>query len=272
MCKVIPVASRLCIVWLLVLSPITTALELTFIPFAPNEVIQDQLSPITSELNKHFPGSYISVPKNLNQYLDPKSSMDITYADESIASLLITRFGYIPLLTSNEIIKATFVSLTNYPFNELKKQPQIVISVNKRDLLTLALAFLETPEDTNFRFFESNTNLLISLLKDKNMVGVLPEEDVSLLPNNLRTKLSILRQRKLSPIYFLMHPKHASIAKKLQTIVYEFHKNWDRSQTKYAYLNYYTLEKTRKDERDYLSSKSLYTKYNRVLKRINSYR
>lgn len=247
----------------------TRALELAFLPFVDSEVIHDQLSPVSSELNKHFPGTYIHAPKDLEDYLSRHDNMDATYVDESIASQLITEHDYIPLLVSNEVIKATLVSMTNYTFSELNRKQDIIVGVNQRDLLVTGFAFSELGGSLKYRFFDSNTNLLITLLKNKEMVGALPEEDIDLLPNTLKSKLSIFHQRKLSPVYFLVHPRHKSIAKKIKNVLFEFHKNWDRSQTKYVYLNYYTLKPIPPDERDYLNQKPLYKKYNDILKKLN---
>lgn len=264
------VAIQLGILCGLMYAPGIRALELAFLPFVSAEIVHDQLSPISSELNKHFPGSYIYVPKDLNDYLNRHDAMDATYADESVASQLITEHDYIPLLATNEIVKATLVSMSNYTFSELRRKPDIVVGVNQRDLLVTGFAFSELGGSLKYRFFDSNTNLLITLLKNKQMVGALPEEDIDLLPNTLKSKLSIFHQRKLSPVYFLVHPRHKSITKKIQNVLFEFHKNWNRSQTKFVYLNYYTLKKIQQDERDYLSQKELYTKYNRILKQLNA--
>lgn len=268
--QICTITMQLFTVWVLMYNPAIRALELAFLPFVSSEIVHDQLSPISSELNKHFPGTYIHVPKDLNDYLNRHDVMDATYADESVASQLITEHNYIPLLVSNEIIKATLVSTTNYTFSELNRKQDIVIGVNQRDLLISGFAMSEIGKNPKYRFFDSNTNLLITLLKKKHMVGALPEEDIDLLPNTLKSKLSILHQRKLSPVYFLINPKHTSIAKEIQNVLFEFHKNWNRSQTKYVYLNYYTLKIIQQDEYDYLSQKNLYEKYNRILKQINS--
>lgn len=264
------VTMQLCAAWVLTHSPLVLALELAFLPFVDPEIIHDQLSPVSSELNKHFPGSYLHVPRDLNDYLKRHDTMDTTYADESIASQLITKHGYIPLLVTNEIVKATLVSMNNYTLSELNRKRDIVVGVNQRDLLITGFAMLELGENFKYRFFDSNTNLLITLLKNKAMVGALPEEDINLLPNTLRSKLSIFHQRKLSPVYLLIHPKNKSIAPKIQSVLFDFHKNWDRSQTKYVYLNYYTLKKIRQDEHEYLSQQSLYEKYNRILERLST--
>lgn len=267
--RVCTVAIQLSILCGLMYAPGIRALELAFLPFVSAEIVHDQLSPISSELNKHFPGSYIYVPKDLNDYLNRHDAMDATYADESVASQLISEHDYIPLLVTNEIVKATLVSMSNYTFSELRRKPDIVVGVNQRDLLVTGFAFSELGGSLKYRFFDSNTNLLITLLKNKQMVGALPEEDIDLLPNTLKSKLSIFHQRKLSPVYFLVHPRHKSIAKKIQNVLFEFHKNWDRSQTKYVYLNYYTLKPIPPDERDYLNQKPLYKKYNDILKKLN---
>jgi len=258
--------ARLCFIWVVAFSPISIALELAIVPMVDAEVVHDQLSPVSSELNKHFPGTYIHTPKDLNDYLNRYDSMDITYADEAIASQLITDHGYIPLLVTNEVVKATLVSMSNYTFSELNRKPDVIVSVNKNDLLITGFAMTGLWKKHKFKFFDSNTNLMISLLKNKQMVGALPEEDIDLLPITLKSKLSSFHQRKLSPIYFIIHPKHKPISKKLQNVLYKFHKHWDRSQAKYSYLNYYTLKKIPQDEYDYLKQESLYKKYKRIRK------
>lgn len=258
----------LCCIWLLMSSITSSALELVFAPIVAGEVLHDQLSPISSELNKHFPKSYIHVPEDIEDYLARYDKTDITYADESYGSILVQEHGYIPILTTNEVAKASFASLINYPMDEIERNPNIIITANRNDLLLTGQALKLIDDDTRFKFFDRNTNLIIRLLKNKNLVGVLPEEDIMLLPPNLKHKVFTLHQRKLSPFYLLIHPRHKNSAERIQNIMYEFHKNWDRSQSKYVYLNYYTLRKVTSNDIEYLNEKERYKEHINALNRL----
>lgn len=262
------ILNALCSIWLLLGFTTSSALELVIAPIIAGEVIHDQLSPASFELNKHFPNSYIHVPEDIDDYLARHDKTDITYADESYGSILVQEHNYIPLLRTNEVAKVFFASLTNYNMDEIARNQDIMIAANRNDLLLTGLALRLMNDDSRFKLFDRNTNLIIRLLKNENMVGVLPEEDLMLLPTNLKNKVYTLHQRKLSPFYLLINPKHKSSAQRIQGIMHEFHKNWDRSQSKYVYLNYYTLRKVTSQDIEYLNSKERYIEHKNALSRL----
>lgn len=243
-------------------------MQLVFVPIVSEEIIHDQLSPISNELNKYFPGSFIRVPKDSEEYLNTHSSMDLTYTDEAFGSILMGQYGFIPVLVTNEILKATLVSLTNFDLSDLSASRKAILAANRQDLLLSEIALTLSKNQSSTQLFDNNDNLLISLLRHKEMVGVLPEEDIELLPHNLKTKLFILHQRKVSPLYLLVHPRHASKIEKIQRILFDFHKNWDRSQTKYTYLNYYSLRYVTNQDIERLNNKDLYIRHRKALDKI----
>ena len=221
-------------------------ITLGYEPAISSELLRKETAPITLHLKEFRPKNFnvSNIWSNSSSELlslCKQGEINLVYVGSAYASILIKRFGFIPLLSSKNEIKIGVVSAIGKNYESLKNNANTNIFYLANDFNGQFMAETLNPR-ANLVSRMNSERVIFSVLKNATNLGIIFEDDLGLIPKFLKNKLAIHEEFNVGRMYLLIGPELTVVALQLKKFMLDFHGNWKDPKQEYFYLNFYRFE------------------------------
>lgn len=242
--------------------PLVLSDSLTFAlaPVISEEILRREGRPIVDYLSEHFiETKQLYYPQRL--FMDSvKGNVDLIYIGIYHSAVLHQRDGFAPVLVSNETFDAALVSKEKASIEGLL-DGSYQFYASKSDLSVRVIMREKIGAPPNLTLQSNAVNVVGRILKDPKGIGVISVWDLAFLPDNVRSRLHVIKKFKGGPIYVLVNPRIKHLSEQIQRNLLRFHKEWDRTTVGINYLNIVSFRKTNAKDLSHLRDVKRYQAY-----------
>ncbi len=221
-------------------------ITLGYEPIISSELLRKETAPITLHLKEFKPKTFDvsnmwSGSSSEFLGLCKRGEINLVYVGSAYASILIKRFGFMPLLSSKNAVEIGVVSTIGKDYESLKNNDNSNVFYVADDLNSRFIAKALNPR-ANLVSRMNSERVIFSVLKNPTNLGIIFKDDLGLIPKYLKNKLVMHDELNVGRIYLLIGPKLSLVASQLKKYMLDFHENWKDPKQEYFYLNFYRFE------------------------------
>ncbi len=221
-------------------------IQLGVMPLLKPELISRQLTPIKAGLGSQGLAIDLVFPKTRQEFAAYCQAGKITlaYAGAGYAGLLMTHYGFTPLLTSDQTIKIILFSKKNALYNPGVKSVKNKVFYAKENLLALFEAKKMLGESNDQLLIKSTADHVIyTVLEQERSAGIVLRAQLGLLNEVFKDDIYVHKSKPVGRLYVLLAPQLLAQKDMIQKQFLSFHENWKSTNKKYFYLNHFSFKK-----------------------------
>jgi len=231
-------------------------------PLLKAEIFAHQMQPMVQGLANEGEQLKFLYPKTLREFLNLCETGQITmaYVSSGYASLLIDKFGFIPLLKSDQPLKVVLFS---------RKQTQQDLLLDhiyyaEQDILA-AFSAKKMANKKGIHLMQKSTvdHVIYTVLEQQDSAGITVLAQLGLVNETFKNEIQVHNAQTMGSLYLLMAPQLKSRQANIQRHFYNFHKSWQAKSTssEYHYLNHFSFIKWQSQHMDGLKVSKEFQRY-----------
>ena len=221
-------------------------IQLGVMPLLKPELISRQLTPIKEGLDSKGLAIDLVFPRTREEFAAycKAGKITVAYAGAGYASLLVNHFGFIPVLTSDQIIKLVLFSKKNTRYHPGMKNTANKVFYAKENLLALFEAQKMLGESNDQLIIKSTADHVIyTVLEQERSAGIVLRAQLGLLNEVFKDDIYVHKSKPVGRLYVLLAPQLKAQKDMIQKQFLNFHDSWKSTNKKYFYLNHFSFKK-----------------------------